>query len=71
LNGKKFVFLRQIINNDGLIMATPIKPTPVLTGADSRRFAKAMENVKKISPERREEMRKAYEWLKSIATFPL
>ena len=35
-------------------MATPIKPTPVLTGADSRRFAKAMENVQKISPEKRE-----------------
>jgi len=52
-------------------MATPIKATPVLTGADSRRFAKAMENVEKISPERREEMFKAYEWLKSIATFPL
>ena len=52
-------------------MATPIKPTPILTGADSRRFAKEMENVKKISPEKREEQRKAYEWLKSIATFPL
>jgi predicted nucleotidyltransferase len=24
-------------------MATPIKPTPVITGADSRRFAKVME----------------------------
>ena len=52
-------------------MATPIKPTPVLTGADSRRFEKAMENVQKVSPERREEMIKAYEWLKSIATFPI
>jgi len=52
-------------------MATPIKATPILTGADSRRFAKAMENVQKISPEKREAQRKAYEWLKSIATFPL
>jgi len=52
-------------------MATPIKPTPILTGSDSRRFAKAMENVQKISPKEREEQRKAYEWLKSIATFPL
>jgi hypothetical protein len=52
-------------------MATPIKPTPILTGRDSIRFAKAMENVKKISPERREEMRKSYEWSKSIANFPL
>jgi len=52
-------------------MATPIKPTPVLTGADSRRFAKAMENVPKISPERREEMYKAYEWFKQAAKFPV
>jgi hypothetical protein len=52
-------------------MATPIKPTPILTGADSRRFAKAMENVKKISPEKREEQRKAYEWFKRAAQFPL
>ena len=58
------------VKND-TTMATPIKPTPILTGADSRRFAKEMENVKKISPERREEMIKSYEWLKSIATFPL
>jgi hypothetical protein len=52
-------------------MATPIKPTPVITGADSRRFAKAMENVQKISPQQREEQRKAYELLKKIARFPL
>jgi len=52
-------------------MATPIKPTPILTGADSRRFAKAMENVQKISPERREEQRKAYALFKKIATFPI
>ena len=54
-----------------IIMANPIKSTPLLTGADSRRFAKAMENVQKISPKRREEMFKSYEWLKSIATFPI
>jgi hypothetical protein len=52
-------------------MATPIKPTPILTGADSRRFAKAIENVQKISPEKREEQRKAYEWFKRAAKFPL
>jgi len=52
-------------------MATPIKPTPILTGADSRRFEKAMENVQKISPEKREEQRKAYEWFKRAAKFPL
>jgi hypothetical protein len=52
-------------------MATPIKPTPILTGSDSRRFAKAMENVQKISPEKKEEMQKAYEWFKRAAKFPL
>ena len=52
-------------------MANPIKSTPLLTGADSRRFAKAMENVQKISPERREEMFKSYEWFKRVAKFPL
>jgi len=30
-----------------------------------------MENVKKISPEEREEMRKSYEWFKRAAQFPL
>ncbi len=52
-------------------MATPIKPTPILTGRDSIRFAKAMENVQQISPERRKEMQEAYEWSKRIANFPL
>ena len=52
-------------------MANPIKPTPILTGTDSRRFAKAMENVQKISPKEREEQRKAYEWFKRAALFPL
>ena len=52
-------------------MARPIAPTPILTGRDARRFEKAMENVKKISPEEREEQRKAYEWFKRAAQFPL
>lgn len=51
-------------------MATPIKSTPILTGKDSIRFAKAMENVQKISPEEREEQRQAYEWFKRAAQFP-
>ena len=49
-------------------MATPIKPTPILTGRDARRFEKEIENIQKISPEKREEMHKSYEWVKSIAT---
>ncbi|GHT56246.1 hypothetical protein AGMMS49982_22980 [Bacteroidia bacterium] len=52
-------------------MATPIKPTPILTGRDSIRFAKAMENVQQISPEEREEQRQAYEWFKNAAQFPI
>ena len=48
-------------------MATPIKPTPILTGKDSRRFAKEIENVQKISFEERVEYEKAYEWFKRAA----
>ncbi|GHT26068.1 hypothetical protein AGMMS4957_21510 [Bacteroidia bacterium] len=52
-------------------MATPIKSTPLLTGRDSIRFAKAMENVQKISPEMRKEYEEAYEWYKKAAQFPI
>jgi hypothetical protein len=52
-------------------MATPIRPTPLLTGKDARRFAKEIENPVKISPERRNEMFKNYAFLKSIATCAL
>jgi hypothetical protein len=52
-------------------MARPIKDTPIIYGEDARRFTEAMENVVPISKEEREKMDKAYEWFKSIATFPL
>ncbi|MDR3366608.1 MAG: hypothetical protein LBO71_06545 [Prevotellaceae bacterium] len=52
-------------------MARPIKDTPIIWGEDARRLTEAMENVVPISKEKREEMRKAYEWAKSIATFPM
>ena len=52
-------------------MATPIKPTPILTGKDSRRFAKEIENVQKISHQDRAEYEKAYEWFKRSAMFSL
>ena len=52
-------------------MARPIKDTPIIWGKDAERFLKAMENVTPISKEEREEQKKAYEWFKSIATFPL
>jgi hypothetical protein len=52
-------------------MARPIKDTPIISGEDARRFLEAMENVVPIPEEEREKMKKAYEWSKSIATFPL
>ena len=52
-------------------MARPIKDTPTISGKDAKRFLKAMENVVPISKEEREKMKKAYEWSKSIATFPM
>jgi hypothetical protein len=52
-------------------MATPIRPTPILTGKDARRFAKEIENPVKISPEKRAEYEKAYEWFKKAARFSL
>ncbi|GHT39318.1 hypothetical protein FACS189437_02350 [Bacteroidia bacterium] len=50
-------------------MARPIKETPVLTGKDAKRFREAMENIKPISREEREEQRRSYELSKSRATF--
>jgi hypothetical protein len=52
-------------------MARPIKDTPIIWGKDARRLTEAMENPVSLSKEKREEMKKAYEWFKSIATFPL
>jgi hypothetical protein len=52
-------------------MARPIKDTPIISGEDERRFLEAMENVVPISEERRKKMKEAYEWFKSIATFPM
>jgi hypothetical protein len=52
-------------------MARPIKDSPILWGKDAKRLAEAMENVVPISKEEREKMKKAYEWSKSIATFPM
>jgi hypothetical protein len=52
-------------------MARPIKDTPLLSGKDWNRLEKAMAKVKPLSKKEREEQRKAYEWAKSIATFPM
>ena len=52
-------------------MARPIKDTPIISGKDEERFLKAMENIVPISKERREEIKKTYEWFKKAAKFPL
>ena len=51
-------------------MARPIAETPILYGEDAERFMYNMRHVRKISAEEKEKGQKAYEWLKSIATFP-
>ena len=52
-------------------MARPIAETPILFGADARRFEKEIANPVKISAKERREQREAYEWFKKRATFPI
>ena len=52
-------------------MAKPIKETPVLTGNDALKFEMASQNVSPASEEERKEAKLAYEFFRSIATFPL
>ncbi|MDE6769730.1 MAG: hypothetical protein K2J78_08425 [Muribaculaceae bacterium] len=42
-------------------MARPIKETPILYGADAKRFEERMQNPPKISSEQRAQIRKSYE----------
>lgn len=42
-------------------MARPIKETPILYGADARRFEERMKNPPKVSPQKRADVRKSYE----------
>ena len=42
-------------------MARPIKETPILKGEDAARFEKAMREVKPLSKERQEQIRKESE----------
>lgn len=53
------------------VMATPIAPTPTLTAEEAERLYEMMENVKPISKEERERMKRNYEFMRSIATFDL
>lgn len=50
-------------------MARPIAETPILFGEDAERFLINMEHVEPLSEEIQENSRRAYEWLKSIASF--
>jgi hypothetical protein len=52
-------------------MARPIKDTPLLSKKEWERLEYEMAHIKPISKEKREEQKKAYEWSKSIATFPM
>lgn len=42
-------------------MARPIKETPILFGSDGRRFEERMQNPPKVSPEKRDQIRRSYE----------
>jgi len=52
-------------------MARPIKETPTIRGKDSIRFQKEMDNLAPASAEEKERMKRSYEFMKSIATFPM
>ena len=52
-------------------MAKPIELTPTLRGKDAEKLLEIMDNVKPISQEERERMRRNYEFMRSIATFDM
>jgi len=52
-------------------MARPIKETPTIRGKDSVRFQAEMDNLVPASVEEKERMKRSYEFMKSIATFPM
>jgi hypothetical protein len=53
------------------VMARPIKDTPLLSKKEWERLEYEMTHVKPVPAEKREAMKKSYEWSKSIATFPM
>jgi hypothetical protein len=73
--GNKFLnpekALSSYFQNKNIIMARPIKETPVLKGKDAKRFRKAMQNLQPVSQERLEEIKKSYEFLKQRSNFYL
>ncbi len=56
---------------EGLIMARPIKETPVVTGKDAENFATKLANLKSESEEEKKAAEEAYRKFKAIATFAL
>jgi hypothetical protein len=53
-------------------MARPIKETPTIRGKDSIRFQEAIDNpIPLFSAAEKEERKQTYEFMKSIATFPM
>lgn len=66
------------MNERGVTMAAkpntkpyPFKETPMLFGADAERFLEEIENPICVSETERLAQEEAYEYLKSIALFPL
>jgi len=57
--------------NTEVFVARPIKETPTIKGEDSIRFQADIDNPIPISAEKREEMERSYQFMKSIATFPM
>ena len=52
-------------------MARRIAETPILFGEDAERFLYDMDHVTPVSQTEKDKAEKAYEWMKSIATFQM
>ena len=60
-----------MFNLNLIIMARPIEPTRMLNAEEAERLYELMDNVKPISIEERERMKRNYEFIRSIAAFDL
>ena len=49
----------------------PFKETPILFGDDAVRFRQEIEHPEPVSAVERKEQQEAYQYFKSIATFPM
>ncbi|MBQ6064237.1 MAG: hypothetical protein IJK87_11530 [Prevotella sp.] len=49
----------------------PFKETPILFGKEAKRFQEEIDHPSSVSTEERKAQEEAYEYLKSIATFPM